>query len=62
MAPNYCCLIGATAKNWGNKSKKNEGLYEEEGSPLHKVAMALDNAGGAADFEKLEKTIAYQYN
>ena len=44
------------AKNWGNKSKKkNEGLNEEEESPLHKVAMALDAAGGAADFEKLEK-------
>ena len=48
-----CRKVGA--KNWGNKSKKNEGLYEDEESPLHKVAMALDSAGGAADFEKLEK-------
>ena len=48
-----CRKVGA--KNWGNKSKKNEGLNEEEESPLHKVAMALDGAGGAAGFEDLEK-------
>ena len=48
-----CRKVGA--KNWGNKSKKNEGLNEGEESPLHKVAMALDDAGGAADFEKLQK-------
>lgn len=48
-----CRKVGA--KNWGNKSKKNEGLYEDEESPLHKVAMALDDAGGAAGFGDLEK-------
>ena len=46
-----CRKVGA--KNWGNKSK-NESLNEEE-SPLHKVAMALDSAGGAAGFKDLEK-------
>ena len=46
-----CRKVGA--KNWGNKSKKNEGLYEDEESPLHKVAMALDSEGGAAGLNKL---------
>lgn len=44
-----CRKVGA--KNWGNKSK-NESLNEEE-SPLHKVAMALDSEGGAAGLDKL---------
>ena len=46
-----CRKVGA--KNWGNKSKKkNESLNEEE-SPLHKVAMALDSEGGTAGLDKL---------
>ncbi len=48
-----CRKVGA--KNWGNKSKKNEGLNEEEESPLHKVAMALDSEGGASGLDKLVK-------
>ena len=48
-----CRKVGA--KNWGNKSKKNEGLYEDEESPLHKVAMALDSEGGASGLDKLVK-------
>ena len=38
-----------------NKAALGGMFFEEEESPLHKVAMALDDAGGAADFEKLEK-------
>ena len=48
-----CRNVGA--KNWGNKSKKNEGLNEDEESPLHKVAMALDSEGGASGLDKLVK-------
>lgn len=46
-----CRKVGA--KNWGNKSKKNESLNEEEQSPLAKVKDAINKEGGAAGLDKI---------
>jgi hypothetical protein len=44
------------AKNWGNKSKKNESLNEDkEETPLQKVKAVLKKEGGAAGLDLIAK-------
>ena len=49
-----CRKVGA--KNWGNKSKKNESLNEDkEETPLQKVKAVLKKEGGAAGLDLIAK-------
>jgi hypothetical protein len=49
-----CRKVGA--KNWGNKSKKNESLNEDKDeTPLQKVKAVLKKEGGAAGLDLIAK-------
>ena len=49
-----CRKVGA--KNWGNKSKKNESLNEDKKeTPLQKVKAVLKKEGGAAGLDLIAK-------